>query len=401
MRNRGQFLAFCLFIAYSGAIEVMTARYAAPSLQYALTVSLVMLTGLVLGMVAAVRYGRMFANALIAAHPYILLLLWTILSVTWSIAPTTSLLSCLLLLLMVCAACGLVTLTSWRGLLTGIAYSAIFLGLLSLLLIPVGGLMTETHIGALKGPFPEKNHAGMIYAIGGVTAMALCFFDRHPAWLLAVGFQAILLYLTKSGTATLAFGLGISTLCAIEVLRERPRRLVFGIWIGTFALMLFGAWILNNSESILAALGEDSTFTGRDKIWSAVWLRIQQVTWTGYGYGTFWRDPHTIIQWMWYEAGYEFFTAHNTWLDIWLSLGIPGVGLIIYSLIRPLVTGLAGLNFPDDARRIAIPSLLMILFMSLTETVMGNPDGPTFFFTIVLTVKTMMPQNHTFTYHRF
>ena len=401
MRKHAVFLAFLVFLIFSGALEGLVARHISTDLQYRVTFVLTLITGSLFLPYAFIRNRQAYLTALRSAFPFLLYLIWAFISMLWSIAPMSSLISSLLLFCVIFTACSLVALITWRELLTGVALSCLCLGILSVILIPAGGLMDEVHIGALRGPFPEKNYAATVYAIGGLTALGLCFFSKNPVWLLVVAFQFGLLIMSQSGTSTLAFLAAAAGLCLIEALKERPWRLVIGVWSGTLAVIALGYLLVNNSEAILTALGEDSTFTGRDRIWSAVWLRVQNVLWFGYGYGTFWRDPNMMIQWMWYEAGYEFFNAHNSWLDIMLVLGIPGLCLMLLGLVRPLFIGLVGLSIPGDFRRFALPALLLVIFISLTESVIGSPDGPVFMFMMVIAIKTMMPENRSFTYHRF
>lgn len=392
MSYRAVLLSAFVFFLLSGPVESLVARHVSPDWQYRLTIIFCFFSGLGLSTFALLKHRSRFLTAIKAAWPVFAFSAVALASVTWSISPSATIPAALALTFFVLATTALCAMVTWRELLMGMLLATVFIGILSLVLIPIGGLMVDIHEGALRGPYGEKNRAGVVYAIGALSAMGLAFTDRRLSWLLAFPFFLVLLVLSKSGTSILACGLGLSAFAYGEILRGKPRRLVLGSWLGIIVAAGIGVLVLNNAETLLDMAGEDATFTGRNKIWPSVLWRIQESPWLGYGYDAFWREGNVSMDWLWYEAGFDVFNAHNGWLETMLAVGIPGTALMLWLVIRTGIAGLVGLNGNNDARRFALPAIVMILMMSLTESAIGGPEGPAWLFLLVIGTKAAMGQ---------
>ncbi|MEM8616841.1 MAG: O-antigen ligase family protein [Pseudomonadota bacterium] len=394
MRRRSILLVLIVFVVLSGPLEALVARHVSADYQYRLTILLNLLLGTGLTAYAYLRRRSAFTAALMAAWPILLFVSFAMASTLWSILPQSTFLAATAQIFFTLAIITTVSLINWRELLVGIALGATVIGLLSVLLIPLGGLMTDVHEGALRGPFSEKNRAGMVYAIGAVTALALTFEMRRMFWLILLPFFLGLLYLSQAGTSIIATGVALSTLAFCELLKDRPKRLILGSWAGTLIAAGIGVLIVSNAEALLDLVGEDATFTGRDRIWPAVLSRIQDVIWLGYGYDAFFRAQNVGVEWLWYEVNFEVYNAHNGWLETGLSLGIIGVALLLIAVLRALAHGFIGLSGRGDARRFLVPMMVLVLILSLTESAIGGPEGPAWLLFLMLSIKagTRAPQ---------
>lgn len=389
MRNNILLVAVVFFIL-CGVIESLVARHISPDLQYRLTIVICLIMGSGLTLIAWRRAGGAFPLALKAGWPLLAYSALAIASTAWSIMPQATVLASLALTFFTLACISLVALSDWQSLLKGITLACLAIGVLSLILIPVGGLMVELHEGALRGPFGEKNRAGMVYAIGAISSGALAFTARKTRWLLPIPFFVGLLFLSQSGTSTIACALGLAALAYGEMLRGKPSRLIVGAWFGIIGAIGIFSVVILNAETILDLVGEDSTFTGRDRIWPAVWWRVMENPILGYGYDAYWREGSHGMAWLWYEAGFEVYNAHNGWLETMLAIGLPGVALLIWLVLRTGISGLTGLNQVNDARRVAAPMIAMIILMSLTESAIGGPEGPAWLLLLLIGTKTAM-----------
>lgn len=379
-----------VFFVLSGPMESLVARHVSPDLQYRLTILFSFLMGTGLTAYAAKQVPDRLWVALQAAWPLLAFSALAIISTAWSIMPQSTILSSLALTFFTLAAIAACALCDWRAMLKGIAVACFVLGILSLILIPFGGLMTELHEGALRGPFGEKNRAGMVYAIGAIASGGVAFTTRRIRWLVPIPFFIILLFLSQSGTSTIACVIGLGALAYGEILRGKPARLVLGSWLGAIAAIGIFTLVILNAETILDMVGEDATFTGRDRIWPAVLLRIQESPILGYGYDTYWREDNLDLEWLWYEVGFEVYNAHNGWLETMLAVGIPGVALLAWLVLRTGFAGLTGLYQSNDPRRIAIPMIALIMMMSVTESAIGGPEGPSWLLLLLITTKAAM-----------
>ena len=384
------FLAAAVFFVLSGAIESLVARHISPDFQYRLTILFSLSIGAGLTGYAAYKAPDRLMTALRAGWPLLAFTGLAILSTAWSIIPQATIISSLALTLFTFGALATCALCNWTQLLKGIALACLALGILSLLLVPFGGLMVELHEGALRGPFGEKNRAGMIYAIGAIASGGVAFTSRRIRWLLPIPFFVILLFLSQSGTSTIACLIGLGALAYGEILRGNPARLVLGTWFGAIGAIAIFSLVVLNAEAILDLVGEDATFTGRDRIWPAVWWRVQENPMLGYGYDTFWRSRNPSLEWLRYEVGFVVYNAHNGWLETMLAVGIPGVVLLGWLVLRTSFAGLTGLYQINDPRRIAIPMIALIVMMSLTESAIGGPEGPSWLLLLLITTKAAM-----------
>jgi len=389
MRNAALLVAVVFFVL-SGAVESLVARHISPNFQYRLTILFALSVGAGLTAYAAFKAQDRLVTALRAGWPLLAFAGLAILSIAWSIVPDATIISSLALTLVTFGALATCALCDWSEMLKGIALACLALGILSLLLVPFGGLMVELHEGALRGPFGEKNRAGMIYAIGAIASGGVAFTSRRIRWLLPIPFFVILLFLSQSGTSTIACIIGLAALAYGEILRGNPTRLILGTWLGAIAAVGIFSLVVLNAETVLDLVGEDSTFTGRDRIWPAVWWRVQESPMLGYGYDTFWRSRNPSLEWLWYEAGFEVYNAHNGWLETMLAVGIPGVALLGWLVIRTGFAGLTGLYQINDPRRIAIPMIALIVMMSMTESAIGGPEGPSWLLMLLITTKAAM-----------
>ncbi|MEO1642423.1 MAG: O-antigen ligase family protein [Pseudomonadota bacterium] len=389
MRNNALLVAFGFFLL-CGVVESLVARHISPDFQYRMTILICLLTGSTLTVTAWTNHKSGFWRAIRAGWPLLLFATLALASTAWSIMPQATFLAALALTFFTLACLSLVALSDWQTLLKGITLACLAIGLLSLALIPVGGLMQELHEGALRGPFSEKNRAGMVYAIGAIASGGLAFTARKTRWLIPIPFFLLLLFLSQSGTSTIACALGLGALAYGEMLRGKSSRLILGVWAGALGAIGIFAIVVLNAETILDLLGEDSTFTGRDRIWPAVWWRITENPILGYGYDAYWREGSYGMAWLWYEAGFEVYNAHNGWLETMLAVGLPGVALLAWVVLRTGIAGLTGLYQVNDARRVAIPMVAVIFMMSLMESAIGGPEGPAWLLLLLISTKVAM-----------
>jgi len=158
--------------------------------------------------------------------------------------------------------------------------------------------------------------------------------SRNHRWLPWVGCAvALVLVLISGSTGALVLLLIFVPLWPLyKALRWRYTAavpfLITAVLLGSGAVIL----LLINAETVLAALGKNTTLTGRTVVWSAVLDMIRERPWLGYGYGAFWRGvegPSALVSLM---TGADFSNAHNTILAVWIDLGLLGVSVFLLCL---------------------------------------------------------------------
>ncbi len=93
-------------------------------------------------------------------------------------------------------------------------------------------------------------------------------------------------------------------------------------------IVAFGLMQLDAGKALLEALGKDSTLTGRTYLWDEAWRIIKEHPWTGLGAEGFWRpeigQARSITTFFFYKQ-FVRFSFHNSYLEIGVHLGYPGM----------------------------------------------------------------------------
>jgi O-antigen ligase len=330
---------------------------------------------------------------LVSRNPLIIIcVLWLGLTFFWSIDPGVTLRRAIALMMTTLAGLVFAARYDWGEMVQRLGVAMLILCFITLfvaILNPSRGIMTEIHPGAWRGPWAEKNYLGGIMAKG--FAVAMCAFamrpDRWWLWLPTGGLCFLIMLLSTSKTALLAAMGCFALFLVIRVFRRFPFLRVPVIWAvvagitGLTLLLTIGfAWALS-------LIGKDPTLTGRTDIWILLFRAIELKYWFGYGYGVFWLDElgpsyetRTVLQW-------AVPTAHNGWLDSWLSGGL---------VIILMFTALLGLTAIKSLTRIktggvetywVVLSLFFFILFSLSESAILQQNDISWFFFVATTAK--------------
>jgi O-antigen ligase len=147
-----------------------------------------------------------------------------------------------------------------------------------------------------------------------------------------LSFLAAIPMLVLSRSASIGFAL-VSVVAAAVVsiavegkerdVRHRYYRVTWGV-IGIGALL-----VLTYRAQIFSLIGKSPDMTGRTKIWKIVLHLIDQRPLQGWGWSSYW------VPWVEPYRGLvvinhvPYYQAHNAFLDVWMQLGIVGLGLFI------------------------------------------------------------------------
>lgn len=134
-----------------------------------------------------------------------------------------------------------------------------------------------------------------------------------------------LFHLADSATSLgcLVFG-GVVMLLASRPTMRRNRVLIHSL-VAFVLLLVLVALFLMPSLGLTAAVGRDSSLTGRTRIWSIVLpLAVNPVF--GAGYESFWLGPR--LNQIWVANGQHLNQAHNGYLEVYLDLGWVGLILV-------------------------------------------------------------------------
>jgi exopolysaccharide production protein ExoQ len=222
------------------------------------------------------------------------------------------------------------------------------------ILLPTSVLFIKYYVNLGRGYTPDgdamntgvavsKNMLGvmlLVISLGVVWRVLTLLRDKgQPSrgrHLLSQGallvFGVALLKMADSATSLFCFILGTTLLLAtgLPAIRSRPVRvhlLVAAIVLAAALVMLTGG-----KASVTHALGRQSDFTGRTDIWAAV-ISVAPNAILGTGFESFWLGPRLQRVWSLLSSFNHVTEAHNGYLEVYLNLGLIGVGMIAAILV--------------------------------------------------------------------
>ncbi|HEX5385655.1 MAG TPA: O-antigen ligase family protein [Gemmatimonadales bacterium] len=269
----------------------------------------------------------------------------------------------------------------------------------SLGLFAVSGIAAELAIGSFHPLDPSYRFAGLVHpnAMGGDCALlslaSLVYARRRAekplAYVLIAAIAVVLLVLTKSRTALLAWLAGVA--CGAVLLSDRRTRgfLVLGILATVTTVLAFdhelywvlsGALALGRTDSGASDIG---SFTGRSDIWAQLWGYVMQRPLTGYGYNSFW-SPNRLLD-VALAQGFASPSAHSGLLEVTLSLGLVGGGIFAVVLLSGVVRALGEYARRGLAESAFVAAALVTLCVNITtESIVLHPTIGSFIWMIML-----------------
>jgi O-antigen ligase len=286
--------------------------------------------------------------AALASPGLALLFGWMVLTVVLSLDQGTSIRRFVL------TACAMVTaaailllprsqaeLTRWLAAATLTVLALCYLGVLLApgVSIHQSSDILEPHLaGDWRGVFGHKNGAAAVMALFAFIGLYVAS-SRAPiaGWAIFIAWVVFLVF-TRGKTST---GLLILVL-AITAIAPRFRSFAARATLCLTPLVVINVLSVGTVVSpALAALANylpfDTSFTGRTDIWRFALESIAQRPLTGYGFFAFWGSDSIGLA----DAGSEWATeashSHNSYLDTALTMGLPGLALVIAMfVIAPL-----------------------------------------------------------------
>jgi len=286
---------------------------------------------------------------------------------------------------------------SWARLAEVIAGCFAVLAVISLfvgLFVPSIGRMTDIFPGSWRGVWDEKNALGDNMALGAAVCAAAALLNRPRGalWWSAAVLCVLLVLMSTSKTSLVAVGLGAGALAMVWAVRRGPTSSVAATWAAVVAIGLAGAFAFFASDVVFGLLGKDATLTGRTKIWTAVLRQINERPWQGFGYAATWDDtgPWGPLAWIVHDSGFRPHHAHNSWLEQWLALGLPGLIAWTAFFLQTLVANIVAL-YREKGAYLALPFFVVYALMTFSESIAVQYNDMRWALFVALAVKLALP----------
>lgn len=322
-------------------------------------------------------------------------LAWSWASVGWAAFPMVSLKRVLLLtvvtlVFLIGAAAVRRPAELWRPVALVLA-GIIAIDLVSAVFVPSLG---REETGAFVGLHASKNTAGAISAL----AILVWFFAGRvmPEWrgVRVLVLLAALAFLAGTGSKTSVGALLVSGGTAVvltALARAGPLMVAVGLWLGLALTALAGfAVYLVTPAAALTALFGDPTLTGRTDLWGFLWPFAEDRLWTGMGYQSLWLTGGVgvIERWSPSFLNWAVHQAHNGYLDLLLSTGVIGLGLLLAGVVAGMVGALAqeAAGRSPGCGALAVSVLVFALIHNATESSLLRGDHTVWGFTFLALV---------------
>ena len=197
--------------------------------------------------------------------------------------------------------------------------------------------MFEEHLaGDWRGPFGHKNVAAPIMAMLVFVGLYLASRKHWISGIAITGLSAV--FLVFSG------GKSAMGLCVVTLLLSSLVYALKSLWlrasvcfIPLFMLnaLTVGSVFDNRLAEILKLLPVDTTFTGRTDIWEFAISSLALRPVLGYGFAAFWgtNSIENLVKNDQLEWAASASHSHNGYLDTALTLGYPGLALIVFIFV--------------------------------------------------------------------
>ncbi|QXT35524.1 O-antigen ligase family protein [Sphingomonas sanguinis] len=313
---------------------------------------------------------------------------WCWLSLSWSIAPDIGIRRLLL-----------TTIVIWTLFLTveSIGYERVMkvtrivmvvtlaVNFLTVLAVPSFGIHQAAAaadasdpglVGDWRGMMLQKNFAGAACAF--TLIMFMLDAGRIARWIRALVVVAAVVFLIKSGSKTsmgiAVLGIGIGFLYTRYNPAYRslliPALLIVSV---TITLLLQIYW-----DDLIAPLSDQGAFTGRTQIWPPLFAYFQDHWFFGTGYGSFWNIGFGKSPIFTYSKGWvlHITQGHNGYLDLLVTIGLPGLLLVIFAtIVVPIGRLLSSKTAPRGPGSVVLAMLIFAMGHNFTESSIFDRDA--------------------------
>lgn len=312
-------------------------------------------------------------------------------SAGWSYDPLGSFVDGITLLLLVVGAFGIAVGVP-QSTFVNVASTAFLMMMVSsiiyIYLVPSYGLMSltaatqnSTIAGTPQGIFLHKNTLGYMSGLVFIFSFGIRGIISYRRRIALLVTSLACLILSDSATNWVAVVMAVSVyllwLVCLSFFRNRAFAMGFILIIVFYASVLIFYFL----GDFISVVGRDVTLTGRVHIWNHALAMIYDRPWSGYGMASIWETGFGHIPENPYFASPH---AHNTWLEVMLMTGVPGLILALSLFVVLGRSSFLNYDSKDDLSGVSILIYIYMLVVSFAEFSMFRGNSFPFLFMIVI-----------------
>jgi exopolysaccharide production protein ExoQ len=184
------------------------------------------------------------------------------------------------------------------------------------------------------------------------------------AHLLILGMVLWLLGKANSSTSLACFMLGSALIIFLSMAKVEKPAVVHTILASVVAAAAVGFMARDVFSYLVSSLGRDTTLTGRVPLWEQL-LKMNRSPWFGTGFESFFLGERAERLWSiftWHPN-----EAHNGYLELYLNLGIVGLGLFLFVIMVGYRNVVASFKSDRTTATLKLAFLIAALIYNSTE----------------------------------
>jgi O-antigen ligase len=228
-------------------------------------------------------------------------------------------------------------------------------------------------VGDWRGIIPHKNVAGAACAF---TVLFFTFDNRQFPRIvsaLVIAAATIFLYYTHSSTSELSLVLALATGFAIRPY-DASHRFAVGICLAMVVGLALQILFVNLT-ALSDFVNDPGALTGRGAIWPLLFEYAREHLWTGAGFSSFWQIGPDSPIWTLTSGWVAVYAAHghNGFLDLLVTIGLPGLVLaIVVMIVWPLLRLLLSQSIGKPRRSLLVAIIIFCAGHNLAESTLLN-----------------------------
>lgn len=238
--------------------------------------------------------------------------------------------------------------------------------------------------GEWRGVFSHKNDASVIFVFMAFIGIYVARVGHKATGVVIAALSLLFVFFAHGKTANMVW---LPTLAISLFVGKRgaglPWRLVALAPFVVLNALGVGSVMFAPLASLVGSLPVDPTFTGRTDIWRYALDRLAEHPFLGYGFDAFWNTESVrfgtdgSIAWVGGAAH-----AHNCFVNIAMSMGIPGVALALWAfVVQPLVDIGRAVRFGADKALLTLLTQIWLfgIYISSLESFLFDRSNPVWF----------------------